>query len=203
VSTNIITMLGGVLVVFTGAILAGAGIALGIQAAVPTVPPWVFFLGLGILALVTGLIMIYVGKERTVKTVERKLTFKDLVDKHPFGMVGATIGAGFLLGAWAKRASHSKRVVTKANEQLQAFAEANLNEGAVKQHPWRNKVQNLIVTSAVQALAVGVQTVAIPFLEKMLASWQQRKEDTRAHHNGAAESEEEQERFSRYNGTRG
>jgi hypothetical protein len=202
VATNIITMLGGVLIIFTGAILAGAGIVLGVQAAVPTVPPWVFFFGFGILALIGGLIMVYIGKERTVKTVERKLTLKDIVEKHPLGMVSITVAAGFLLGAWAKRARHSKKVVAQAEDQLHAFAEANLNETAAKEHPWRNKIQALVVSSALQALAVGMQKVAIPYLEKMLAAWQRGKEDTRTQHNGATESTEEHERFSRYNGTR-
>jgi hypothetical protein len=193
-------MLGGVLIVFTGAILAGAGVALGIQAAVPSIPPWVFFLGLGVLALIAGLIMMYVAKKRTVKTVERKLTLKDLVDKHPWGMVSITVGTGFLLGALAKRASRSRKVVAEAQDQLHAFAEANLNETAAKQHPWRNKIQQLVISSAVQALAVGVQTVAFPFLERMLASWQRDKEAARAEQNGATPSAEEQDRFSRFNG---
>jgi hypothetical protein len=199
--SNIIFMFSGVLIVMTGFILAGAGIALGVQAALPTVPPWVFFLVIGVVALAVGLGLLYWGKTRTVESVENTLTMKDKFKSSPFLMVGAVLGVGLLAGIIVRRIRASHAESDKAKAQVAAFTDAQVEEVLQKQTPWwQRKFKQFAFSAAASAFAVAFRTYGVPLLQQALERFSGKPEQAGVSHNG--ETSPEHQRYDRFNSVR-
>ncbi len=164
-------LISGGLILTTGGILVGTGLVMGAQAALPAVPPWLLFLGIGSLGLIGGAILLWRGKEATIKNIEKKLTLQATWKKHPWAMSGVAVGTGMALSlclSWfrAKRAPHhngkSQQTDTSADERS---ALASIQE------PAKSETLNRIVQSVgIQSAMLAVQTLALPLLERLLSS---------------------------------
>jgi len=177
---NILTMMGsGVVLALTGVILIVSAAALGINAAFPTVPPWVSFLVVGIIVTGIGVFLLSrSGTETTkkIEKVERQFTFQKAWEKKPWLMLAGSVAAGFITQRLLRSMFFSDQKTPETVYEAETFYEQQKEKEEESDHSTvkdfvMKPLGDLARYAASRAITLGSQMIVAPMIMKAVHSF--------------------------------
>jgi hypothetical protein len=161
--------------VLAGALLASAGIAVGINQAVPTVPLWLCLLGMGAAVSGAGWFLVSRGGEKASEKVDAEWPLASQIVKHP--LVAALLAAllAFVISRLFRIGTSAAPAAAKAAAPppVQPVAPAQTEEAP---EPPKEKdfgsfisdqAKTLGMMASEAALTIGLQSMGIPTVEEL------------------------------------
>lgn len=149
---------------FAGAVLLGAGVAMGLAAAIPQIPLGFWMALCGVALLVAGPTLVNYGGEKTAEKVEHELSAPKLIQNFPWAAAGVGIAAAALLYALLRRPTVPAPAPAKASP-------APPPEPERKSAPtFFDTLTSLAAGASASAAAMGLQALGVPKLDDLVSS---------------------------------
>ncbi|HVJ83305.1 MAG TPA: hypothetical protein VNC50_19730 [Planctomycetia bacterium] len=151
---------------FAGAVLLGAGVAMGLAAAIPQIPLGFWMALCGVALLVAGPTLVTIGGEKTAEKVEKELSAPKLIQNFPWAAAGVGIAATALLYALLRRPA-----VVPAPAPAKASPAPPPPEPERKSAPtFFDTLTSLAAGASASAAAMGLQALGVPKLDDLMSS---------------------------------